>query len=353
MSDKKKEKINFAMVGFGGIAKTHAVGVYMANLNFKLDYSLNLKTVVTRKPWDYSINGVNNTLNLEEVLEDEDIDFIDICTPNDSHLQIIERAVEYNKPIYCEKPLSSNLKDAETCEELVRKNMIKNAVALTYRFIPAVRLMKNEIEKGTIGDIIDFKIRLYHKSYLNQNKKASWRTEKSSGGGALMDLGVHLIDLVNFTLGDIQNAECDTRIFFKEKTSVDEIADCKLYLKNNIRGNLEVSRIFADKEEPTTYVVYGSRGSIKMSSDKPYTIQIYEYENDITKIIGPGGAGNILNYYPGERNSIGFYHDSHAASLVNFANIVYGIKDDGCTPTFQDALMAQKIIDLCYSKSSK
>lgn len=353
MSERKLDKINFAIVGFGGIARTHAVGAYMANLNFKLGYSLNLKTVVTRKPWDYSINGVNNTLSLEEVLEDEDIDFIDICTPNDSHLEIIEKAVKYNKPIYCEKPLASNLKDAETAEELVRKNMIKNAVALTYRFTPAARLLKNEIEKGTIGDIIDFKIKLYHKSYLNANKKASWRTEKSSGGGALMDLGVHLIDLVNFTLGDIENAECDTRIFFKEKTTVDEIADCKLYLKNNIRGNLEVSRIFADKEEPTTYVIYGSMGSIKMSSDKPYTIQIYDYENDITKIIGPNGAGNILNYYPGERSSIGFFHDSHAASLVNFSNIVYGINDDGCTPTFQDALKAQKIIDLCYFKSSK
>lgn len=168
-----------------------------------------------------------------------------------------------------------------------------------------------------------------------------------------MDLGVHLIDLVNFTLGDIENAECDSRIFFKEKTSVDEIADCKLYLKNNIRGSLEVSRIFADKEEPTTYVVYGSKGSLKMSSDKPYTIQIYDYENDVTKIIGPDGAGNLLNYYPGERSSVGFFHDSHAASLVNFANIINGIKDDGCTPTFQDALKAQRIIELCYNKSRK
>jgi predicted dehydrogenase len=348
MSEKKLNKINFAIVGFGGIAKTHAIGAYIANLNFKLGYSLNLKTVVTRKPWCSTVNGVSNTLSLDEVLEDRDIDFIDICTPNDSHLEIIEKAVKFNKPVYCEKPLSSNLKDAETMEKLVSKNMIKNAAALTYRFVPAIRLIKNEIEKGTIGDIIDFKIKLYHKSYLDPNKKPSWRTDKSSGGGALMDLGIHLIDIVNFTLGDIENAECNTQIFFKEKTSVDEIAACRLYLKNKVKGNMEVSRIFADKDEPTTYVIYGSRGSIKMSSDNPYTIQIYDYENDITKIIGPSGAGNMLNYYPGERSSMGFFQDSHTASLVNFSNLIFGLKDDGCTPSFKDALKAQRIIDLCY-----
>lgn len=343
-----KRKINFAIVGFGGIAKTHAVGAYIANLNFDLDYSLNLKTIVTRRPATYFINGVNNTLNLDEVLSDEDIDFIDICTPNDSHLEIIEKAVKYGKPIYCEKPLASNLEDAKRAEKLVRDNNIKNAIALNYRFIPAVNLIKNEINKGTIGDIIDFKVKLYHKSYLNPNKKGSWRTQKSSGGGALVDLGVHLIDLVNFTISDIKDVDCNTRIFFKERTDVDEIADCKLYLENGAIGHLEVSRIFAEKEEPTTYAIYGSKGSIKMSSDNPFVIEVYDYERDMTKIIGPQGAGDVLKFYPSQRNSFGYFNDSHAASIVNFANIVSGLEDSGITPTFKDGLKAQKIIDMCY-----
>ncbi|WP_392486230.1 Gfo/Idh/MocA family protein [Haloimpatiens sp. FM7315] len=345
-----KNKVNFAIIGFGSIAKTHAVSAYMANLNYNLSYNLNLKTIVTRSPLESLINGVKNTLNVEEVLEDKEIDFIDICTPNSSHLEIIQKAVGYNKAIYCEKPLASNLKDAKEAEELVRNSHIKNAVALNYRFLPAVRLIRNEIKKGTIGDIIDFKIKLYHKSYLNQNKKASWRTERSSGGGALMDLGVHLIDTVNFTLGEIKEIDSDTRIFFKERTNVDEIANCNLYLQNGVKGSLEVSRIFAEKNEPTTYVVYGTKGSIKMSSSKPYTIEIYDYEEDMTKILGPKGAGEILSYYPSERNSMGFFYDSHGASLVNFANIIKGFEDNGITPTFKDALKAQNIIHRCYNK---
>jgi predicted dehydrogenase len=181
-------KINYSIIGFGGIAKTHAISTYIANLTLNLPYSVSLRNVVTRKPLNFLIPGSENTTSLEDVLEGSDIHFVDVCTPNDSHKNIILKALEYNKAIYCEKPLASNFKDALEITNAVNSSGVKNAVALMYRFMPAVRLIKEALEYNLIGDIIDFKIKLFHKSYLNQNKKGSWRTRVESGGGALLDL---------------------------------------------------------------------------------------------------------------------------------------------------------------------
>jgi predicted dehydrogenase len=350
MQVEERKNINFAIIGLGGIGKVHAVSAYAANLNLNLPYNLNLVKTVTRKPAGSTINGVENIQCLEEVLRDKNIDFIDICTPNDSHGSIINAAVEHKKPIYCEKPLSSSYKEAVEMTRQVCEAGIKNAVALVYRFVPSIRLIKEELEEGTIGEIIDFKIKLYHKSYLDPNKKASWRTKAASGGGALLDLGIHLVDIIHFTMGEVEKVSCESRIFFKERTSVDEISNCELYLKNGIRGSLKVSRVFADQEETTSFVIYGTKGSIKMTSADAMNIEIYDYVKNITFIKGARGNQNILKYYAGA--SMGFFYDSHRASIVSFSELIYKNADsDGITPTFEDALKAQRVVEACYKSS--
>lgn len=344
--------INYAIIGFGGIAKTHAIGNYIANLTLDLPYSLNLKNIVTRKPLKFSVPGSENSTSIEDILKDPSIAFIDVCTPNDSHKSIVLQALKYNKAIYCEKPLASNYKDALQLTNAVNASGVKNATALIYRFLPATRLIKEALEENVIGDIIDFKIKLYHKSYLNPSKKGSWRTKSTSGGGALLDLGIHLIDVIHFTLGDIVSVSAKTKIFFKDRTNVDEIASCDFKLENNIEGSLEVSRIFADLDEPTTFTIYGSNGSIKMNSDKPYTIDIYGYDKNSVETRSANCRKHILKNYPGERSSFGFHQDCHMASLVNFANDIFSKETTPLTPTINDALKAQRVIEAAYTSSN-
>lgn len=347
------KSINFAIVGFGGIAKTHALASYDANLRFNLPFALNLTHVVTRKPQDIKLMDVKNCLDIEEVLNDESLDFISICTPNDSHLEYVEKAVKYGKAIYCEKPLSSNYEDALKMTELVNKNGIKNAVALMYRFIPAVRLLKKEVEKGTIGEIIDFKIKTYHKSYLSEKKKGTWRTLGNSGGGALLDLGVHLIDLINFTLGDIEKVKAKTRIYFKERSFVDEIAYCDFKLVNGAEGSLEVSRIFAEKDQRDCFEVFGTKGSLMINFKNPYVLEVYQNEENAAKLIKPDTSSEELMFYPDERNMLGFFQSAHTASIINFANSIFENKDAGIAATFEDALKCQKIIKMAYDSLSE
>ena len=345
--------LNYAIVGFGSIARTHAIAAYVANLTLELPYLLKVKSIVTRSPLKINVPGSENILDFDKLLIDPSIQFIDICTPNDSHKEFIEKAALYGKAIYCEKPLSTNYADALQLTQMVSKKEIKNGVALMYRFLPAVRLIKEEIENKTIGDVIDFKINLYHKSYLDKTKIGSWRTSKKSGGGALLDLGVHLVDVIQFVLGNIEEVECSTRIFFKDKSEMDEIAECKFTLEDGTVGNLEVSRIYADMDETTSFVIYGTKGSIKMDSRIPYSIEIYNFEKNSSQIKSAYGKKGILENYPAQRSSLGFHQDCHMACLINFANELYFDKKNTITPTFKDAMKAQKVIEVAYNSSKQ
>ena len=340
--------VNYSIVGFGGSAKTHAIGSYAANVMFNLPFSLNLTNIVTRKPIGCNIQGSKSTNSIEEVLNNSDIHFIDVCTPNDSHKEIILKAIKANKALYCEKPLAESYASALEITKAVSESKVQNSVALIYRFVPAIRIIKEEIEEKSIGEIIDFKIKLYHKGYLNPNKKASWRTGAASGGGALLDLGVHLIDIVHFTLGDIEEVSCKNRIYFEDRTSVDEISECKFKLSNKITGTLEVSRIFADKKEETIFEIYGTKGSIKMNCSNPYTIELYSFDNNSISIKSQCSKKYAVDFYPGERSSLGFAQDCHMASIVNFANEIFTGKGNTITARVQDALKAQRVIEAAY-----
>ncbi|WP_291634943.1 Gfo/Idh/MocA family oxidoreductase [Clostridium sp.] len=342
------KKINFAIIGYGSIAKTHALAVYDANLRFSLPYELNLTHIVTREPKNIPISGVKNVTNIEEVLRNEEIHFIDICTPNDSHFDIVKSVAQYGKAIYCEKPLSSSGSDAMEMAKIVKDNNIMNSVALIYRFMPSLTLLKRELQKESIGQIIDFKVRTYHDSYLNEKKKDTWRTGKKSGGGALLDLGVHLIDMIQFTIGEIEEVDAKTRIYFKDRAEVDEIANCDFALKGGVRGSLEVSRIFTERELTDDFVVYGTKGSIKINFNNPYEIEIYNYENNSTQIKNVPGGDILLKYYADKRNSLGFFQNCHTASLINFANKIYNNSMEGIGANFEDALKCQRIIDKVY-----
>lgn len=350
-----KKIMNFAIIGFGGIGKTHAIAAFSSNFKLDLPFYLNLKVVNTRRDLDYIMPGVSEEKDITQILNDKNIDFIDICTPNKLHREAVEKAVLKEKPIYCEKPLASSVEDAEAMTELIEKSAVKNAVALMYRFMPAVRLAKKEIEKGTIGEIIDFKCTLFHKSYLDPNKKKGWRTTEESGGGALLDLGVHVIDMIHFVLGSTLAVKCSSNIYFKERTSVDETALVNLTLKTGCSGSIEVSRIYAEPEEKTSLKIYGTKGSLELSSSSPYSLNIYSFEKNSLEIIKPDKHSDILRFYPDERASMGYHTDCHMASLANFASILYEeeSKEDNLTPTFKDSLCAERVVKACYESSKE
>lgn len=357
------KRANVGVVGFGGIAKVHAMACYALQLlNQDLPFAPKyLKAYRREQPQAQGIFQEIVT-SLDTLLDDKELDLIDICTPNYLHYQQVKKTLNYGKAVYCEKPLALNFKEAKALVELAANRHLLNQVALIYRFMPAVVQARDYVASGQLGEIIHFKFALYHKGYLNE-RPLSWREQmKFSGGGALMDLGIHLADLLRFILGDIAAVRAELYTYTQERflkgtegekgrVDVDEYAKLDIRLKKFGLGTIECSRISSELHETMVLEIYGTQGSIKVTDREPRYAQLYRHS---ANIISMGDTHGVTAFYefcrkvfPSEKNSLGNALDMHLTSLYNMflnlseENVIYTE-----TPTFWEAAEAQKIIEL-------
>lgn len=263
------KKINLAILGYGFMGKVynHASKVlkdfYPDIPNVEITSVLvsssksDQEIAVIKKRYGFKIV----TRNYEDLLNDPSIDAFYIATPNNFHYEQVKLALKHNKHILCEKPMG--LTSDETKEMLVlsknNKNLVTNMV-FEYRYIPAISKIREIIKSGKIGDLIQFRIMYLHGSYIDA-RPVTWRLKQGTGG-ALVDLGPHVIDLVYFLLGNLKINS------FKKKTKmpnreVDDIAWILCETDNNADGYIEVSRLSTGSVDELRIEIHGTKGSLK------------------------------------------------------------------------------------------
>ena len=211
-------KLNIGIIGFGYMGKMHAMCYENIKFYYNTDLEVNLYAVVTSKTQEelpVKFEKIYSTY--EELLMDENVDVIDICSPNYMHAQVLIKAIEKNKHIYCEKPLSINLESAKMVMEAYKKyNYSKvSRVTFEYRFVPAIIRAKEMIDEGRIGKIINFNFRYYGCEFLDPQRPISWQSDKEmSGGGVLYAMGTHSLDLIRYLVGDVKS------VFAQKKTCI-------------------------------------------------------------------------------------------------------------------------------------
>ena len=152
----------------------------------------------------------------------DDIDAIDICTPNNSHAEIAIAAAEAGKMILCEKPLALNPEEGARMVEAVEKAGVANTVWYNYRRVPAVTLAKQLIDEGRLGRIFHYRANFLQDWTINedlpQGGAALWRLDaKAAGSGVTGDLLAHCIDTALWLNGSISDVSAMTETFVKER----------------------------------------------------------------------------------------------------------------------------------------
>jgi predicted dehydrogenase len=360
------DKIGIGILGWGTISKTHLIALRSMEIIFEdLKIKPNILGLCTRGGRSDIGEFRYVTKDIKELLSKEDIDMIDICTPNFLHLQQAKAVIDAGKHIYIEKPMAKNLEECKEIVNLCKEKDLINQSALMYRFMPAVVMARDYIQSGQLGEILNFRVSLYHKGYLNSERPMSWRLQQEmSGGGALMDLGIHLADTLRFLIGEAKEVRAKTHTHFthrykdeskteKMKADVEEWALLDLTMDNGSHGTMEVSRINSDLSEETIFDIYGTKGKLTISTKHPDYPEIYDHlKGQIIK----GTLERIsdfskyhLRIYPGPKFNMGWHINSHLSSLINMmTNINCGKILYKETPTLEEALRSQKIIEMGY-----
>lgn len=268
--------------------------------------------------------------------------FLDICTPNDSHPDLVKKAVDAALPIYCEKPLAPSYEEAKQMADHVKKKNLYNGVAFNYRFLPCVHLLKQILSEGRLGKIIYYKASFLHDSYVLPRPKV-WRTTAAAGGGALADLGIHLFDLCNYIFGQNILTACEKHIEFPERTEVDEYARCTIE-SEIAKGYLEISRISSGRSNENGIEVFAHNGSARIIFDRPYELEFYDIRSKETTVITADANLLTRTAFPDKKHDMGMFYGSHKAAIESFINgLISGTKSE-ILADFDDALCAQKIL---------
>ena len=303
------------------------------------------------------------------------MDIVDICTPNAMHPEQAGAAWSNGKAVYVEKPLAESMESARRLADAwrVAGSPWTDQSAFTLRFLPAVARAKDILDSGAMGPILAFRGRMIHGGYLSPQRPMSWRLDQGlAGGGALADLGIHIIDLVQFLLGDIAEVDARTRTFVMERPAsadsshgvpvkVDDWAEVRCTLASGIPGMIEASRV-GDGLEETAIEIFGRDGSLKISADNPefprwFDRRAGELKSD-TRSLDGDTTRTVLSVWPPAKLSLGWFVNAHVASLSWFLQNTYAARFEGATtatdaatrltPGINSSLRAQAVLDAAY-----
>lgn len=248
----------YAIVGAGRVSAKHAIACNRSNaselrgvFDIKAD---RMKSLVKRYDCErYS--------SLEKVLSDPNIDVVNICSPNNTHLNTAQRVVESGKIALCEKPFSINLDDLKKYAVNPRFNR-NTYIVFQKRFSPTAMRFLKLVKNGSLGKIISFSIRINW--WRDFNYFADWHGDEKISGGPLFMQAIHAIDL----LGNAVDLDIDSVSGYSRRSRVNlpanDIISAVVRLKNGVIGQIEVNLSTFRKNIEESLFIAGSKGSIKV-----------------------------------------------------------------------------------------
>jgi predicted dehydrogenase len=207
------------------------------------------------------------------VVADERVGLFDNVGPNDLHAEPTIAAAEAGKHVICEKPLGRDADESYETWQRVQAAGVKHMCAFNYRFVPAVRLAREMIEAGELGEILHFR-----GSYLQEwgaTDAAVWRFDRTvAGSGALGDLGAHVVDLARYLVGEIASVAARTHTFHPGR-EVDDAVESVVSFEGGAIGTIEASRFATGRKNAFTWEINGSKGSIRFDLERLNELEVH------------------------------------------------------------------------------
>jgi len=375
------DRLNVALLGSKFMGRAHSNAWLKVAKFFPVDPPPVMHTVVARNAaeldkfartwgWQHASTDWRATVTSDE------IDLVDIGTPNDLHAEQAIAALEAGKHVACEKPLAGTLADAEAMAAAAATASGQTFVWFNYRRVPAVALARQLVASGAIGRVYHVRA-AYLQSWGGPDTPLLWRFQSEvAGSGAHGDLNAHSIDAVRFVTGEeivtVEGAIEHT--FIGERAVLDgsaggEIAgagagtaqvkgrstvdDAVLFLARMSGGGLasfESSRLATGYHNANRFEIHGDRGALRFDFERMNELAFYSLGNDpavqgwTTIDVTRGGDGHPYAdaWWP-DSHGLGYEH-SFVNQAADILTAIGGGEPRVPLPDFADALATQRVL---------
>lgn len=381
--------LRVAQIGYSFMGKVHSLAWRDAFLAFELPLKPVQQVLVGRDTAGVAAAAeqygwAETATDWRAVLDREDIDVVDICTPGDTHAEIAIAALAAGKHVLCEKPLANSVEEATEMVAAAEKAAAAGQVAMvgfTYRRVPALALAREWIAAGKLGTIRHLRAVYLQDWIVDPQFPLVWRLQKDkAGSGALGDIGAHIIDIAQYLTGSvIDQVTALTETFVKERplptaaaglasralgvaaqppglgatagagTGEVTVDDAALFLARfdgGAIGTFEATRFATGRKNALRIEINGSEGSLAFDVETLNELWFYDGRSPAAGegfrrvLVTEGEHPYVSGWWP-PGHGLG-YENAFSHQVKDFVEAI--ATGATATPTFADGLQVQQVL---------
>ena len=275
----------------------------------------------TRWGWDVA------TSDWRRQMADDRVAVFDNVAPNSLHLEPSLAAIAAGKHVLCEKPLARTASESRRLWTEARTAGVVHMCGFNLRFLPAVRMARDLIEAGELGQLTHYRAHFLASSALRHDQQRTWRFDRGeAGSGAIADIGSHIVDLGRYLVGEPVAVSAATRTFVPTRdgqdVDVDDAFAAVVEFEGGAIGALEASRVAGRRSNVCAFEVDGTRGSLGFDVQRLNELELTTTRKESRRIdvTGPGYPFMEL-WWPLPGHAIG-WGDSFVHELRHFLGAV-------------------------------
>jgi predicted dehydrogenase len=371
--------LRVGMVGYAFMGAAHAQAWRNAHRFFDLPLTPELIAVAGRNPEAVSaaaerLGFASTETDWHKLVERDDIDLVDICTPGDSHAEIAIAALHAGKHVLCEKPLANTVEEAGQMVTAASSAVERGVWAMcgfTYRRTPALALARQLVEAGRIGPVRQVRAQYLQDWLHDPDAPMTWRLDKTkSGSGALGDLGAHLVDTTQWLTGQsITGVSAILETFVKTRplsgersglgghgdvsadvprgeVTVDDAALFTTRFSDGAVGTFEATRFALGRKNALRIEINGIDGSLAFDFEENNVLQFFDgtqpiEEQGFRRILVTEPEHPYVNAWWPPGHGLGYEH-GFTHQVVDLINAIAENRQP--TPSFDDGLRVQRVL---------
>ena len=376
MTSPDRPTLGVGLIGYAFMGAAHSQAWRTAPRFFDLPLRPELRVLAgrdaTRVAEAAGKLGWNATeTDWRRVVERDDVDLVDVCTPGDTHAEIAIAALEAGKHVLCEKPLANTVAEAEAMADAAARAAargVRSMVGFTYRRVPAIGLARRLVAEGRLGRIRHVRAAYLQDWIADPSAPMSWRLEKEkAGSGALGDIGAHVVDLTQYITGEsVTGVSALLETFVKERplpaaagslsgvagegmgqVTVDDAAVFLGRFSGGAVATFEATRFALGRKNGIRIEINGSEGSLAFDFEDMNVLEFF----DGTEPAERAGFRRIIVTEPEHPYVSAWWPAGHGLGYEHgfthqVVDLVTAIaKDEDPVPSFADGLQVQRVLD--------
>lgn len=365
----RRKTVGIGLIGTGFMGRCHAnafrsvAGLF--DLPLRPQPVMLADADVESARWGAQAMGFERfTGDWQTLVDDAQVGIVAITAPNALHEAMALAAIRAGKTVYCEKPLSVSADSASRMTEAAEQAGVVNLVGFNFLCNPMIRLAKQIIDAGELGAITGFRGR-HAENYMADPQVAhSFRTDPS-GGGALMDIGSHIVSLIRYLLGPVSAVSAVSRTIHARRpvrpgardtraVRVDDLTHALLELGSGVVGSLEANWAATARTMDLSFEISGSWGALAFTQERMNELLVYTGDvpgrQGYTRIEAGPRHPPYERFCPAPGHHLG-YNDLKTIEVAELIRAHAG----GVTahPDFREALAVQRVIEAMQASAAE